>query len=303
MRIKNLNAFRLFFILFVFALIGCAAGPKIALDPESAEFYETAQLLMSKEEKDIFNHLPDKESRQEFIADFWAKRDPDPETEINEFREEFYLRIEYANERFKEGPPGWKTDRGRIYIYLGPPDKTEEFLFHEEPEVRGSVIFWIYYRYNFGIKFIDKQGLGKYTFDPYYGVSGDLFNAIDMAKMGVSFEAAFEKKFINFDLQYDSEKKEVVVSIPVKAITFVEEEGQLKADFEFEFHIYEKEGQKLEVVKDTKSFKGPEEQVLKLKDIAFAFSLSLKPGSYYLDVIIIGKKDIGKTRKIFEIKA
>jgi GWxTD domain-containing protein len=293
---------KLSYVLAVLGLMSCAGSKKVALDPESSDFYETAQLVMSKEEKNIFNHLPDKESRKEFIDDFWAKRDPDPETEANEFKEEFLRRIKYANERFKEGPPGWKTDRGRIYIYLGHPDKIEEFLFHEEQDVKGTVIFWVYYRYNFGVKFVDKEGQGKYVMDPYSGFAGDLFNAIEMAKLGVSFEeGSLAKKFMNFNVRYDREKKEIEVSIPVKSLTFIEEEGLLKAEFEFDFHIYEKDGLKKYRLKESKSFEKTENEVLKLEDMVFNFPYDLTPGKYYFDVIIIGKREIGKARKIFEI--
>ena len=100
-------------LIIVLGMIGCGTSKKVVLDPESRDFYKTAQLIMTKEEKEIFNHLPDKESRGEFIEEFWAKRDPD--TEVNEFKQEFLKRINYANKYFKEGIPDWKTDRGRIY--------------------------------------------------------------------------------------------------------------------------------------------------------------------------------------------
>lgn len=301
-RRKNTLSIVLIVLCFL-CLAGYGGTKKIALDPESQEFYETAQLIMTKEEKDIFNHLPDKESRQEFSADFWLKRDPDPATEENEYKDEFFRRIEYANDRFKEGPPGWKTDRGRIYIFLGDPDKVEEVLFHEEPEVRGSILFWIYYRYNFGVKFVDKEGFGHFTLDPYYGIEGDLFSAIEMAMLGISLEeGGFKKKFVNFRLSFNKKKKEIAISIPVKSLAFTEEDGLLKADFEFEFHIYQKEGKKNDKFNDTRSFAQSEDEVLKLDYIIFIFPYDLKPGRYYIDVIIIGKKEIGKTRKIFGIK-
>jgi GWxTD domain-containing protein len=64
------------------------------------------------------------EEREQFIEGFWLRRDPTPDTEENEFREEHYRRIAYANERFASGIPGWKSDRGHIYIAYGPPDET-----------------------------------------------------------------------------------------------------------------------------------------------------------------------------------
>ena len=301
------------FVFFVLGILGCGGLGKIALDPESRDFYATAQLIMTKYEKAIFRHLPDKESREEFINDFWAKRDPDPDSEENEFKAEFFRRIEYANKRFKEGPPGWKTDRGRIYIYLGPPDKFDEFFTHNEYDykgfkIRGSILIWYYYRYNLGIKFVDTDGNGHFTFDPSPyemggGIIGSLTDAIEQAKLGIfSDKEGFAKKFMNFDLKFDKEKKEIIVSIPVKFLTFRDEDGLLKADFEFEFHIYEKGGLKKDKFKEVKSFEMPEDEVLELKNIIFTFPYDLNPGTFYFDVIIISREGLGKARKIFKIK-
>ena len=65
------------------------------------------------------------EEREQFIEAFWQRRDPTPDTVENEFKEEHYRRIAYANERFSSGIPGWRTDRGRIYIMWGKPDQLE----------------------------------------------------------------------------------------------------------------------------------------------------------------------------------
>jgi len=297
-----------FLAFWILGLMGCGGGGKIALDPESQNFYEYAYLIMTGMEKDIFRHLPDKEARAEFIKEFWAKRDPTPDTEENEYQEEFYRRIQYANQRFKEGPPGWKTDRGRIYIYLGPPDRFDEIFTHSEvtisgEPVRGSVILWYYYRYGVGIKFEDVKANGHYTFDPMDGLAGSLSEAIEMAKLGVGFgEGKMSLKYLNFDLKYDAQKKEIIIYFPVKGINFLEEGGLLKADFGFEFHINDKAGTWKDRFKESRSFAETEDKLLETKEIVFVFSYDLKPGKYYFDVIIRGDESIGKTRKIFEIK-
>ena len=72
-----------------------------------------------------FKRLQTDEERDQFIEQFWLRRDPTPDTVENEFKEEHYRRIAYANEHFASGIPGWKTDRGRIYIMYGPPDEIE----------------------------------------------------------------------------------------------------------------------------------------------------------------------------------
>lgn len=82
--------------------------------------------IITSEEKKAFNALQTDEERENFIENFWQRRDPDPDTEVNEFREEYYERIRYANENFASGIPGWQTDRGWIYISYGQPNKIEK---------------------------------------------------------------------------------------------------------------------------------------------------------------------------------
>src|SRR3954469_20644864 len=72
--------------------------------------------IITDDEKRAFNALSTPEEREQFKENFWLRRDPTPDTIENEYREEHYERIAYANERFASGKPGWKTDRGRIYI-------------------------------------------------------------------------------------------------------------------------------------------------------------------------------------------
>lgn len=299
---KNQNF--LFFILsslLIMGVVSCGPSTKVEIDPESQEFYDTARLVMTKEEKDIFNHLPDRASRKEFIEDFWKKRDTDPDTEDNEFKEEFFSRIEYANARFKEGIPGWKTDRGRIYIYFGPPDKTEDYPMLNRPDMQGYLL-WVYYRYDFAVEFIDK-GNNSYTLDPYSGIYGSLTDAIERAQFGlIQQQEGSGGKFMNFDLEFDPEEKKIIISLPVKGLSFIEEEGLLKADFEFEFFIYPKKVSEKKTFREVRHFEVTEEEILQMEEIVFDFSFSLGPGEYYFDTIIIGKPEIGKARKIFKVK-
>ncbi len=299
-----------FLCVLAFGMMNCGSAIKVALDPESSDFYETAYLIMTRVEKNIFHHLPDAESRKEFIQDFWSKRDPDPDTDENEFKEEFFARIEYANQHFKgEGPPGWKTERGRIYIYLGPPDRTDETFTDPQTghSLKGSYLYWIYYRYNLGIIFVD-NGTGTYKLNPMPyemggGLVGSLTEAIEMAKLGISFvESKSSIKYMDFDFQFDKAKREIVISISVKSLEFLAEEGLLKADFDFEFHVYKKDGSKSDRFKRGVYFAEPEDDVLEMKNLVFRFPYNLNPGKYYIDVIIIEKGSMNKARKIFEVK-
>jgi GWxTD domain-containing protein len=86
---------------------------------------EDVRWIITDEERDAFKKLSNDEERDQFIEQFWLRRDPTPDTVENEYKEEHYRRIAYANEHFAAGIPGWRTDRGRIYIMYGPADSTE----------------------------------------------------------------------------------------------------------------------------------------------------------------------------------
>jgi len=114
--------------------------------------------LITDEERAAFLKLQSDAEREAFIDSFWKKRDPTPDTVLNEFKEEHYRRIEYANQHFSTGLPGWKTDRGRIYITYGPPN---------EEHVNGRSVSWMY-RFidgvgsNVLVDFEDPNGTGEY---------------------------------------------------------------------------------------------------------------------------------------------
>jgi len=141
--------------------------------------------IITDEERRAFKNLQTDEEREQFIEQFWLRRDPTPDTMENEYKEEHYRRIAYANERFASGIPGWKTDRGRIYITFGPPDEIESRPSggtYERPWEEGGGTTSVYpfekwrYRYLEGvgmqtdivIEFVDKSMTGEYrmTMDP-----------------------------------------------------------------------------------------------------------------------------------------
>lgn len=303
---RHAFANHLFFLLIMITVLilgRCGFRGSVELDPESKDFYEYARLIMSKHEKNIFHLFPDKASREEFIEDFWAKRDPDPYTEENEFKEEFYQRIEYANKRFHEGVPGWKTDRGRIYIYLGPPDTIEQRPFINSPNIKG-LIWWGYYKYRLGVEFVDTTGDGRYSLGRRVGSSGNLLDVIEKAKFGQIYDdqGNLGKIFSKFELDYNKNTKEIFVSIPVESLSFEAEENKLMVVFEFEFFIYQKNSPEKFRFKKRKTFETTEEEVVELEEIVLTFPYELDPGEYIVDVVAIIKPNIGKIRKIFRIK-
>ncbi|MFZ0941659.1 MAG: GWxTD domain-containing protein, partial [Candidatus Sulfotelmatobacter sp.] len=103
---------------------------KRALNIELSKTYkkwlnEDVVWIITDQERAAFKQLSNDEERDNFIEAFWQRRDPTPDTEENEYKEEHYRRIAYANEHFAAGIPGWKTDRGRMYIMYGPADEVD----------------------------------------------------------------------------------------------------------------------------------------------------------------------------------
>ena len=140
---------------------------------------EDVAYVISDEEKAAFKALKTDEEREQFIEQFWLRRDPTPDTIENEFKEEHYSRIAYANERFASGKPGWKTDRGRIYVLYGKPDEIESHPsggtydrpFEDGGGTTSTFPFEIWrYRYIEGIgnevllEFVDPTMSGEYRF-------------------------------------------------------------------------------------------------------------------------------------------
>ena len=86
---------------------------------------EDVHWIITDQELAAFKSLSNDEERDQFIESFWQRRNPNPDSPENEFREEHYARIAYANEHFAAGKPGWRTDRGHIYISFGKPDSID----------------------------------------------------------------------------------------------------------------------------------------------------------------------------------
>ncbi len=134
-------------------------------------------LIITPAEITAFEKLETDEEQEQFIKFFWGQRDPDPDTEENEFRDEHYERLAYANEHFASGKPGSMTDRGRIYIKFGKPDELESYpaggRYHPAAyEGRDAITTYPFekwfYRYIAGvgsgveIEFVDPTGSGEY---------------------------------------------------------------------------------------------------------------------------------------------
>lgn len=144
---------------------------------------EDVVYIISPEERHAFLQLSTNEEREQFIESFWQRRNPDPDSAENTYKEEHYRRIAYANEHYASGIPGWKTDRGKIYIMWGPPDEVDSHPTGgnwDRPMDQGggstSTYPWESWRYrylegmgeNVELEFVDPTSTGEYhlTMDP-----------------------------------------------------------------------------------------------------------------------------------------
>jgi GWxTD domain-containing protein len=144
---------------------------------------EDVTYIISPEERNAFLQLDTNEEREQFIEQFWLRRSSNPDLPENDFKEEHYRRIAYANEHFASGIPGWKTDRGRMYIMWGPADEVESHPTggtYDRPMEEGggstTTFPWETWRWrylegigeNIILEFVDPSGSGEYhlTMDP-----------------------------------------------------------------------------------------------------------------------------------------
>jgi len=186
------KSFLLYLLPVVAALLlhsACASSHKILkspLDSNSQKFLDFIRYIITPQEERIFREMPP-EDRGKFIVDFWARRDPDPSTPENEFRSQYYTRLAVADRAFRAGIPGWMTDKGRIYILLGPPTDvikkgmgdTSAELTKDRRELSTNLLeegtfterpteIWIYNQYPdyfsgpLRLTFVDYEGTGDY---------------------------------------------------------------------------------------------------------------------------------------------
>ena len=174
----------LFLLLFTFnSSVRAFQSDQVAAE-EAQDYYkkwleEDVKYIITDEERSVFDKLQTDAERDAFIEQFWRRRDPDPSTASNEYKEEYYRRIAYANEHFTAGLAGWKTDRGMIYIKYGKPDDIDDHpggSTYVRPSWEGGGITQVYpfqvWRYNYiegvgsdiEIEFVDTYGGNLYRF-------------------------------------------------------------------------------------------------------------------------------------------
>jgi GWxTD domain-containing protein len=290
-------------ILGIGFLAACAtARLETTLSPEHREFLSQVRYTISKDERKAFLNLPASE-RGHFIEEFWRARDPDPETETNEFRMEYYRRIEEANRLFSAtGAPGWLQDRGRIYILLGPPDE-------REPYPRGRSLYdppsEVWYYGFFPIIFIDKTWTEDYILEPLSAMQLALINE---AQMGRKPQFPREKQAVDFMLEIRKSKPDEIVVLATllyKDIWFSTEGDTLKTKLKLSLGITEldeKQQEKKKIREEQKDFPIALKEMDWLENVGKAYVMELTvsqlpKGTYSLLVQITNEADGSRAYK------
>jgi GWxTD domain-containing protein len=239
-----------FFCLTLFLLTSCHYyNLERKLPPDDADWYNKVRYIISKKESRMFLELP-KAEREQFKEDFWARRDPDPSTEENEYKMEYYTRIERASELFlSEGKPGWLTDRGRIYILFGPPMDRITNPMSAYTECRE-----LWYYGNFPVVFVDPTCTGNYRLVSYNLTPlNRAFNLMYLHEINLAQARAMQTiqgdaNLFNFKWSvgktYSGEDKiegTVYVDIPYASIWFREDKGQLATVMDVKLEIIGKD--------------------------------------------------------------
>jgi len=295
------------------------------LEPENAEFLNKVRYIITKKERKIFLELPDVE-KEAFKEEFWKRRDPDPDTEENEFKMEYFNRIERANELFVgEGRDGWLTDRGRIFVLFGEPSFRET---HSIDSMDPNSMFYhrcgeIWYYGNFPIIFIDSTCTGG----PYQLVTYDLsplrqFNLMYMHELNMAQAWAQadvvkgEKKFFDFNLRIKKNlvhtgKVEglVTIDIPYAELWFTAEDEMLRTTLDLELDLKDSEGETVWNHKESYEVEIAEEELKqnkkKIYNIEIPFVLEkdiprLREGKGRLFAVLKNKTGGEELRKVVE---
>jgi GWxTD domain-containing protein len=229
-RLSNVSVLPLIlgFILSVFMVVMGAdaayasASPAIKgakMSPEHKDFLSKVRYIISKDEARFFKNLPDNR-RDEFIEQFWAVRDPNPGSGENEFKEEYFRRIDEANRLFTVGLEGWQTDRGKTYILLGPPRHISEYPLGNMYD-RTPYVVWHYPEVV--IIFVDIYGDGDLRVDYGNRYAQMEFHAmVQEAFVEAKRQLNYMSGLFNYDFDYARIKKvpSLVFTFDLKKMSF-----------------------------------------------------------------------------------
>lgn len=265
------------------------------LDPEHKNFLSEVRYIITRKEKKIFNNLPSSE-RDGFIEQFWKKRDPDPDTETNEFKEQYYARIEEANHLFTEGGiKGWLQDRGRIYILLGPPEERFQYPtgyeFYDPPSE-------VWYYGIFPIIFVDRYHSRNYELVP---ISAQYVATLLSVQSDLKPDVKVEDVIFDFQIELDKiaeNQMKVQIKVPYKNIWLKEEKEKLETILMLNLEVISEKKKVWDYTNEYLISLEPGELPKNLgKNYVIPVEIELSPGDYKMSILLENKTDQKKARK------
>ncbi len=298
-------------------------GNKASLSRWSRQWLEeVVPQIITMAEKQVFTSLRTEEQRGQFIENFWKKRDPDPQTPENEFQLDHYRRIAIADKYFgAAGLDGWRTDRGKVTILLGPPDEIQRDLSSNPKET------WNYWGlsnpglpYNLEFTFVDRTGTGHYVLETSRSLTEPGNSPPDLESLRHHFDRleslaqATRNPFENLDkfggvvttqVSYDRlplqaewlflkgiegrSEMTLLVSIPCSSVSGKRIEESRYYSLTLQVNVTDKSRSLVMDKSKDFNFKRPPAEVVALKDGTFdlRYSLQLKPASYRLHLVIL----------------
>ncbi len=232
-------------VLFVLGLTAVPAcrtyNVEKKLAPAYSDFLSKVGYIITREERKIFLELPDS-GKDGFIEQFWERRDPDPDTEPNEYRIEYEQRVERTKILFHgEGRLGWQTDRGRIYILFGPPHERLTY-----PMDSSGFCREVWYYGSFPVIFIDQHCSGNFVLT---AVNLEHLQELNIAQGYFQKTFSQEKKFFDYDVAIQKIRAEaavyegkILVDIPYDTIWFTFKEERLETAFVVRLEISDESG-------------------------------------------------------------
>jgi|GEM_PF-1099094 len=290
----------IFFTFCVLFLLGCATT--LIRDTYYYDFYEKVRSLMTEEELEAYKHLADANAKERFITEFWAIRDPDPMTEDNEFKQEFESRLAYADENFVppigsqaiEPPRAWNTERGRIYLVLGPPDQRRAFWREMKPE--GQAVRdeagnsqserswsleeeWYYASHNMTLVF--KKIEGKWHLEPDYPGLPSILESAKLSLIANERERHARGRF-RFELDFDGSS--LRISVPKDRVNYTQRVGVVRARIEVTAIIFSG-GRRVDKLSEVKEIRLTEAELDEMEALVIVMTYNaVESGEYVFDV-------------------
>jgi GWxTD domain-containing protein len=291
----------------VLILLGssCASRTRVQTEPSRKSYYDEVRQIMPDDEARVFKSLPDEKSRAEFIREFWAVRDPNPETPENEARVEFEKRARYAALWFGSQNPykgrdpggpltnlaGVNEERGRVYVLLGKPDVIifsdglTETTSHDGSRSRlrfdqWVLEEWIYDKlYTYAV-FRRSDSGGDWMLDSFQSNFVDLLEWAKLNWLQSDIQPNVTTWF-RFSAAYGPSGIQVMV--PVDRVST---DDRFQVELGVQVNVY-RDGDKVDEIRDTKTIKESRENLFEGKNLRFGIPYTPgQKGEYMFDIII-----------------